>query len=52
MKPAFRGNKAALPAKPCAACGKTMVWRKKWQRDWNAVKYCSERCRRQRAGQP
>lgn len=52
MKPAFRGNKAALPAKLCAACGRTMVWRKKWQRDWDAVKYCSERCRRQWAAQP
>ncbi|NCP82676.1 MAG: DUF2256 domain-containing protein, partial [Rhodoferax sp.] len=22
------------------------AWRKKWERDWDNVKYCSERCRR------
>ncbi|WP_243760130.1 DUF2256 domain-containing protein [Deinococcus radiodurans] len=21
-------------------------WRKKWERDWDNVRYCSERCRR------
>ncbi|WP_082879658.1 DUF2256 domain-containing protein [Methylomonas methanica] len=41
-------QKAFLPAKPCAVCGRPFVWRKKWARDWDAVKYCSERCRRQR----
>ena len=20
------------------------VWRKKWERDWESVKYCSDRC--------
>ncbi|MBL8991154.1 MAG: DUF2256 domain-containing protein [Phycisphaerae bacterium] len=32
--------------KPCACCGRRITWRKKWQRDWHAVKYCSDRCRR------
>ncbi len=27
-------------------CGRTITWRKKWERDWDAVRYCSERCRR------
>ncbi|MEK9907213.1 MAG: DUF2256 domain-containing protein, partial [Gammaproteobacteria bacterium] len=22
-------------------------WRKKWERDWDSVVYCGERCRRQ-----
>ncbi|UTA52025.1 DUF2256 domain-containing protein [Deinococcus radiodurans] len=22
-------------------------WRKKWERDWDNVRYCSERCRRE-----
>ena len=44
----FRGNKAALPAKACAACGRTMVWRRAWARAWDEVKFCSERCRRAR----
>jgi len=27
-----------------------MAWRKKWAKVWDEVKYCSERCRRQRKG--
>lgn len=42
----FRGNKAHLPQKPCAACGRPMTWRRKWARNWDAVRYCSEACRR------
>ncbi|WP_081607967.1 DUF2256 domain-containing protein [Methylomonas sp. MK1] len=41
-------QKALLPAKTCVVCGRPFVWRKKWARNWDAVKYCSERCRRQR----
>lgn len=36
------------PVKPCLACGRDIQWRKKWERDWDNVKYCSDRCRRQR----
>jgi hypothetical protein len=32
--------------KTCAACGRTIEWRKKWARDWDDVKYCSASCRR------
>jgi hypothetical protein len=42
---AWRGNKAALPSKPCAHCTRAMTWRKAWARNWDEVKYCSERCR-------
>jgi len=42
----FRGNKMALPSKPCVACGRAMSWRKRWARNWAEVKYCSEACRR------
>ncbi|MBC7941271.1 MAG: DUF2256 domain-containing protein [Chitinophagaceae bacterium] len=45
----FKGNKAALPSKPCVACGRPMSWRKRWAKNWDDVKYCSEACRRQRA---
>ncbi|MEK9885672.1 MAG: DUF2256 domain-containing protein [Pelagibacteraceae bacterium] len=24
-------------------------WRKKWEKDWNDVKYCSEKCRRSKS---
>lgn len=38
-------RKADLPSKTCAACGLPFTWRKKWARDWDNVKYCSDRCR-------
>jgi hypothetical protein len=34
-----------LPEKPCATCGRRITWRKKWERDWENVRYCSDRCR-------
>lgn len=37
--------KADLPTKACAACGLPFSWRKKWARDWDQVKFCSDRCR-------
>lgn len=45
-KSAFRGNKASLPSKPCVVCGRPMTWRRRWARNWEQVKYCSEACRR------
>jgi hypothetical protein len=38
-------SKADLPTKTCVACGRPFAWRKKWRRDWDQVKYCSQRCR-------
>ena len=40
-------RKADLPHKICAACGRPFAWRKKWAKDWEAVRYCSDRCRRE-----
>jgi hypothetical protein len=34
------------PDKTCAACGRRIVWRKKWEREWDEVRYCSKACRR------
>lgn len=45
MKSAFRGNKAYLPSKWCAVCGRTMTWRKAWAKNWESVRYCSDACR-------
>jgi hypothetical protein len=49
-----RYTKSNLPEKTCMACGRPFAWRKKWARDWDAVKTCSERCkgdlRRKNAG--
>ncbi|MFZ4812554.1 MAG: DUF3253 domain-containing protein [Ilumatobacteraceae bacterium] len=31
--------------KICVACGRTVEWRKKWERNWESVRYCSSACR-------
>ncbi|HQW87963.1 MAG TPA: DUF2256 domain-containing protein [Flavobacteriales bacterium] len=36
------------PTKTCATCGLPFQWRKKWEKVWNEVNYCSDRCRDQR----
>ncbi len=38
-------RKADLPTKRCAGCGLLFAWRKKWARDWENVRFCSDRCR-------
>ena len=39
-------KKSELPSKVCPVCGLPFTWRKKWERNWDSVTYCSERCRR------
>ncbi|MFY8076668.1 MAG: DUF2256 domain-containing protein [Sphingorhabdus lacus] len=41
-------RKSDLPQKICAACQKPFAWRKKWAKDWENVRYCSDRCRQAR----
>ena len=48
--PPKKPAKANLPVKTCAACGRPFVWRKAWERVWEEVKYCSDRCRAGRTG--
>ncbi|GAC1594629.1 MAG: hypothetical protein NVS3B21_16820 [Acidimicrobiales bacterium] len=36
------------PDRTCVVCGRRIEWRKKWARDWHAVRYCSDRCRNQK----
>ena len=31
--------------KLCARCGRAFSWRKKWERSWDSVRYCSNACR-------
>ena len=38
-------RKADLPSKTCLYCRQAFAWRKKWSRDWDNVKFCSDRCR-------
>ncbi|MBC31558.1 MAG: hypothetical protein CMH48_12025 [Muricauda sp.] len=39
-------KKILLPAKICPVCQRPFSWRAKWKRNWEHVKYCSERCKR------
>lgn len=47
-----RFSKGNLPVKICPICGLPFEWRKKWEKNWSEIKYCSEKCRRskQKAG--
>jgi hypothetical protein len=38
-------KKSDLPTKTCATCQLPFTWRKKWQKVWAEVKYCSDKCR-------
>ncbi|MEN9598726.1 MAG: hypothetical protein RL596_1037 [Bacteroidota bacterium] len=52
MKPGYKGNKSFLPQKICITCGQPFSWRKKWEKNWNDIKYCSDRCRNNKTKQP
>ena len=41
-------TKPNLPTKICAHCGREMEWRKSWAKNWDEVKYCSDRCRKEK----
>jgi len=45
-------RKRDLPTKTCVTCGRPFAWRKKWERVWDEVRYCSDACRRRRAATP
>lgn len=37
-------KKQHLPEKICVYCHRPFCWRKKWERVWQEVKYCSKAC--------
>jgi len=37
--------KNGFAPKTCQRCNLPFEWRKKWAKNWDEVKYCSERCR-------
>ncbi|NVO85896.1 DUF2256 domain-containing protein [Hymenobacter terrestris] len=41
-------GKAHLPTKLCITCGRPFAYRKKWRNCWDEVKYCGEKCQRNR----
>ncbi len=39
-------KKGDLPKKICIICEKSFIWRKKWEKVWKEVKYCSRKCKK------
>ncbi|NBR34749.1 MAG: DUF2256 domain-containing protein [Rhodobacteraceae bacterium] len=37
-------KKSDLPEKMCVVCNRPFQWRKKWEKVWDDVKYCSKAC--------
>ena len=33
-----------MDAKTCLVCGRVIEYRKKWQNNWDEIKYCSKSC--------
>ncbi|WP_083921246.1 DUF2256 domain-containing protein [Cytophaga aurantiaca] len=38
-------KKRDFPTKICSTCQRAFTWRKKWEKVWDEVKYCSDKCR-------
>jgi hypothetical protein len=38
-------RKGDLPVKICVVCQRPFAWRKKWERVWDTIQTCSDRCR-------
>ena len=38
-------NKINLPEKICINCNRPFAWRKKWERNWDEVRFCSKKCK-------
>jgi len=43
-------KKQHLPEKICVVCDRPFTWRKKWEKVWDEVKYCSDKCRMSKKG--
>jgi hypothetical protein len=41
-------KKEHLPSKLCVVCQRPFTWRKKWDKDWDKVLYCSNACKKQK----
>ncbi|WP_133559220.1 DUF2256 domain-containing protein [Pedobacter duraquae] len=42
-------KKQDLPTKICPVCNRPFAWRKKWEKNWESVRYCSKKCSGERA---
>ncbi len=52
MPDKLRKRESETPKKQkiCESCGRAFEWRKKWEKDWDMVKYCSDACRGNKPG--
>ncbi|MBD98333.1 MAG: hypothetical protein CMO34_00680 [Verrucomicrobia bacterium] len=41
-------KKSDLLMKICLVCQRPFAWRKKWEKNWEQVRYCSKRCQGQK----
>jgi hypothetical protein len=41
-------KKQNLPQKVCLTCKRPFTWRKKWELNWEQVKYCSQKCKQEK----
>jgi hypothetical protein len=41
-------RKGDLPQKVCVVCNRPFVWRKAWERVWDEILTCSDRCKGER----
>jgi hypothetical protein len=41
-------KKNHLPQKLCIVCKRSFRWRKKWEKVWDDIKYCSHKCQNNR----
>jgi hypothetical protein len=39
-------KKQNLPENICQKCNLPFTWKKKWEKEWENVKFCSERCKK------
>ena len=35
-----------MNSKNCVKCGRIIEYRKKWEKNWSDIKYCSDQCRK------
>ncbi|MBT3851834.1 MAG: DUF2256 domain-containing protein [Gammaproteobacteria bacterium] len=38
-------KKLFLETKVCQYCNRSFEWRKKWERSWDEIKFCSKGCK-------
>ncbi|MCB9246722.1 MAG: DUF2256 domain-containing protein [Flavobacteriales bacterium] len=46
MKRLKPDKRKGLPEKTCPVCLRPFTWRKKWELNWDNVRYCSKKCSR------